>query len=383
MNRAKLCVGLMSGTSLDGIDAAVLRCADNGETALLATLDYPLSQPLRSAVAALCQPGSNEIEQLGVVDRQLGSQFAAATLALLDKAGLAAEQIHAIGSHGVTLRHRPASAGNTIPFTLQVGDPNTIAELTRITTVADFRRRDIAAGGEGAPLVPAFHAAVFGRSDETRAIVNIGGIANITLLHGSRILAGFDTGPGNTLLDFWASRHLGTPCDRGGAWGAEGKVEHELLEAMSSHPWLQRQGPRSTGKEMFSHGWLEQTLGQLPPMAPADVQATLAELTAQCIASGLRQSGEQVQAVYVCGGGARNDDLMRRLYRRLAPATLQSTAVLGIAPEWVEAAAFAWLAWRTLEGLPGNVPQATGAAGERILGGIYPGGVSGRALDRE
>lgn len=367
-----LCIGLMSGTSLDGVDAALLRCGP--EPTLLATLESPLPPETRAAAAALCNSDGGEIERLGVLDRQLGELFAKITLALLAKSGHGAEQIRAIGSHGITLRHRPASGGHQIPFTLQAGDPNTIAELTGITTVADFRRRDIAAGGEGAPLVPAFHAAVFGKAGETRAVLNIGGIANLTLLRGDRVLAGFDTGPGNTLLDFWARKHLGSPCDRNGAWGAEGDVHQPLLEQLRSHPWLDRTGPRSTGKEMFNPDWLEGQLREHAEVPARDVQATLAELTAECVARSLRTSDAgALDAVFVCGGGAYNGDLMRRLYRLLSPARLETTAALGIAPEWVEAAAFAWLAWRTLEGLSGNAPQVTGARGERILGGIYPG----------
>lgn len=372
MPGTSLCVGLMSGTSLDGIDAALLRCGDQPE--LIATLEIPLPPEIKAAAAELSQPGEQEIERLGILDRLLGEHFAEATLALLDSAGTLPGQVRAIGSHGITLRHRPGSAGHLTPFTLQIGDPNTIAERTGITTVADFRRRDIAAGGEGAPLVPAFHAAVFGATAEVRAIVNIGGIANLTLLRGREILGGFDTGPGNTLLDYWTRRHLGTPCDRDGAWGAEGRANTALLNALEAHPWLQRQGPRSTGKEMFSPAWLEQHLAAHPDISSRDVQATLAELTARCIANALRDCQISPEAVYVCGGGAHNMDLMRRLYRLLAPARLDTTAALGIAPDWVEAAAFAWLAWRTLEGLPGNAPSVTGARGERILGGIYPGG---------
>lgn len=374
MSAPSLCVGLMSGTSLDGIDAALLRCGDDIE--LLATLDYPLPPELRETAAGLCQPGDSEIDRLGALDRDLGARFADATLALLAKAGAAPDAIRAIGSHGVTLRHRPASAGWTTPFTLQIGDPNTIAERTGITTVADFRRRDIAAGGEGAPLAPAFHAAVFGRDGEARAIVNIGGIANATLLDGRRLLAGFDTGPGNTLLDYWAGVHLGTPCDRNGAWGAEGQVHSELLENLAAHPWLRRRGPRSTGKEMFSPAWLQDILDRGPRINPRDIQATLAELTARCIAGSIQEQMPKLDGVYICGGGSRNTDLMRRLYRHLSPAELDTTAALGIDPDWVEAAAFAWLAWRSLEGLSGNAPAVTGAQGERVLGGIYPGRAS-------
>ncbi|GAB3320894.1 anhydro-N-acetylmuramic acid kinase [Haliea atlantica] len=377
MPDSPLCIGLMSGTSLDGVDAVLLHCGP--EPNLLATLESPLPPDIRTAAAALCRGGDGEIERLGVLDRQLGELFAEVTLALLAKSGHDPEEIRAIGSHGITLRHRPASGGHHTPFTLQAGDPNTIAEKTGITTVADFRRRDIAAGGEGAPLVPAFHAAVFGRVNETRAVVNIGGIANLTLLRNDQVLAGFDTGPGNTLLDFWAQKHLDTPCDRNGTWGAEGRAHQPLLEQLRSHPWLKRTGPRSTGKEMFNPDWLESQLQAYPDLPARDVQATLGELTAECIALSLQACDtDGIDAVYVCGGGAYNSDLMRRLYRLLSPTRLETTAALGVAPEWVEAAAFAWLAWRTLEGLSGNAPEVTGAQGERILGGIYPGRLRAR-----
>lgn len=368
---SSLYIGLMSGTSMDGVDCVLLECRGDN-IALLATHETAIPPPLRARIAAISQPGDAEIEALGRLDRELGALFAEASLALLQEAGFAHTDIRAIGSHGQTIRHRPPSAGNTTPFTLQIGDPNTIAELTGITTVADFRRRDIAAGGEGAPLAPAFHAAAFAAADRNRAIVNIGGIANISLLAGTTLRGGFDTGPGNTLLDHWINRHQGAHYDRQGQWSAEGQVQPALLTALESHPYLKCSGPRSTGKEAFNLDWLDQCLRQMPAQDPRDVQATLAEFTAKCIARGLQQWELTVDEVYICGGGARNTDLMRRLYRHLAPATLDTTSVLGIDPEWVEAAAFAWLAWRSMEGLTGNAPQVTGAAGARILGGIYP-----------
>lgn len=363
----------MSGTSIDAIDAALVRCtAHNCE--LLASLEHPIPGEIRRAIAAISQPGEDEIERLGLLDRQLGTLFARAVLALLANTHYEKSDIAAVGSHGQTIRHRPPSAGNVPSFTLQIGDPNTIAELTGITTVADFRRRDIAAGGEGAPLAPGFHAAAFAREGSGRAIVNIGGIANITLLSGTRLLSGFDTGPGNTLLDHWTQRHRGQAYDRGGAWAAEGRVDAALLEQLRGHPYLARRGPRSTGKEAFNLAWLDNCLQRLPAMESRDVQATLAEFTADAIASAIIAAETGIAEVYVCGGGARNTDLMRRLHRLLAPRQLDTTAVLGIDPEWVEAAAFAWLAWRTVNGLAGNAAAVTGAGGARVLGGIYPAG---------
>lgn len=371
-----LYVGLMSGTSVDAVDCALVRCGQ-GALELLATHEYPMPAAMRQAITTISQPGDNEIERMGALDRQLGQLFADATLALLEHSGHAADEIAAIGSHGQTIRHHPPSTHSPPEqgFTLQIGDPNTIAQLTGITTVADFRRRDIAVGGEGAPLAPAFHAAAFARAGEHRAILNIGGIANASLLDGKGGVLGFDTGPGNTLLDHWIERHLGTSFDRDGQWAAEGTVDTALLQGLLDHEYLSQQGPRSTGKEMFNLAWLDDCLATLPQPPDAQrVQATLAEFTAESIARGIRQAAPgRVDAVYVCGGGARNTDLMRRLYQKLAPATLDTTAALGMDPEWVEAAAFAWLAWRSMAGLSGNIPAVTGASEEVILGGIYPG----------
>ncbi len=369
-----LCIGLMSGTSIDSIDAVLASISDHG-LEIQATLEHPFAPALRQAIADISQPGDNEIERMGVLDRQLGAAFADACDALLQRANVQAAQIMAIGSHGQTIRHRPPSAGNDTAFTLQIGDPNTIAERTGITTVTDFRRRDVAAGGEGAPLAPAFHAAVFAKTNVNRAIINIGGIANISLLAGDALLTGYDTGPGNTLLDHWVQQHRGERYDRDGAWSAEGAVHKPLLEQLGTHPYLACRGPRSTGKEAFNMAWLTDCLGAAPEANPEDVQATLAEFTAQCIADSILDSKLPVHEAYVCGGGAYNTDLMRRLYQRLQPTQLYSTAELGLEPEWVEGAAFAWLAWRTLHGASGNAAAVTGAEGARVLGGIYPGAV--------
>ena len=368
-----LFVGLMSGTSIDAIDSALLRCGEDG-IELLATREHGIPGDLRERIAAISQPGENEIDLLGALDRELGRLFARATLDLLESAGEKPGDIKAIGSHGQTVRHRPPSADPTAgtAFSLQIGDPNTIAETTGITTVADFRRRDIACGGEGAPLAPAFHAAAFSRPGVNRAIVNIGGIANASLLAGCELRGGFDTGPGNTLMDNWISRQRGERLDRDGQWAAEGSVVSALLERMLAHPFFSRVGPRSTGKEDFNLNWLDACLSESVPLDPGDVQATLAEFTATGIAQALEASELAVEEVYICGGGAHNTDLMRRLHRKLQPATLDTTRALGMDPDWVEAATFAWLAWRTIEGLTGNAPVVTGAAGARILGGIYP-----------
>ncbi|KGE04556.1 anhydro-N-acetylmuramic acid kinase [Pseudohaliea rubra] len=367
-------LGLMSGTSIDGVDAALL--AFHGDRfEVLDTLGRAHPPALREALATLCTPGNDGLDAVGPVDRAVALAFAEAALALLERHRIAPAQVAAIGSHGQTVRHRP---GGEAPFTLQLGDPNLIAERTAITTVADFRRRDMAAGGEGAPLAPAFHRAAFAAPERRRAIVNIGGIANATLLDGATLVAGFDTGPGNTLLDSWARRHRGAAYDAGGAWGAEGSVLPALLEGALADPFFQRDGPRSTGREYFSETWLDSLLVGVPGADPRDVQATLAALTATGITRGLARAGFQAEEVYVCGGGAHNDDLMRRLHRALAPASLATTQALGLDPDWVEAAAFAWLARETLAGRPGNAPVVTGAVGPRVLGGIYPAGTGGR-----
>lgn len=368
-----LFIGLMSGTSVDGIDSAVVRCS-NDTTELLATHLHEIPAALRERIAAISHPGRDGIDEVGPLDRELGQHFAEAALAVAAAAGVKPDQVRAIGSHGQTVRHRPPSAGSdpAHSFTLQLGDPNTIVELTGITTVADFRRRDIAAGGEGAPLAPAFHAAAFGRPGINRAIVNIGGIANVTLLQGLELRQGFDSGPGNTLLDHWIRRHHGEPCDRDGRWATQGTPAQGLLNTLLEHDYFARSGPRSSGKEAFHLDWLDAQLQAHRGLDPVDVQATLAQFTAASIARAITTGPIAVSEVYVCGGGAHNVDLMRRLGQALAPARLATTAALGIDPDWVEAITFAWLAQRTLAGLAGNAPAVTGASGERILGGIYP-----------
>lgn len=367
-----LYLGLMSGTSVDGIDCLLARFPEPTKPEVLQTHNHAIPAELREEAHALGQAGDNEINRLGKLDRQLGALFAEAAKTLLNQAGVRADNVTAIGCHGQTIRHAPPSAGNSIDasFTLQIGDPNTIAELTGITTIADFRRRDIAASGEGAPLAPAFHAAVFSRPAENRAIINIGGISNVSLLKGTDLHAGFDTGPGNTLMDLWTLDRRGQPYDQGGNWAASGTVDCQLLETMLADPYYQLATPKSTGKELFNRHWLERHLANHTAQ-DQDVQATLVELTALTIADGIAKTGVAIDSAYVCGGGAHNDYLMRRLQMSLGEITLADTGSLGIDPDWVEAAAFAWLAKRTLDHLPGNCPAVTGARGERILGGIY------------
>jgi anhydro-N-acetylmuramic acid kinase len=369
--RDPLFVGLMSGTSVDAIDCALARCDDDAFE-LIATHEHAIPPGIRERVAALSHPGADEINRMGVLDRELGRLFAEATLALLAAARTEPDSVLAIGCHGQTIRHHPPSlAGGDRGFTLQIGDPGTIAEGTGITTIADFRSRDIAAGGEGAPLAPAFHAAVLARAGVNRAIVNIGGIANVTFLQGTELKAGFDTGPGNTLLDHWIADHSGKSCDVDGQWSATGQVHEPLLARLLAHPYFTRSGPRSTGKEAFNLPWLEAQLATVETVPPEDVQATLVELTSTSIAEVIRHYPLDVEEIYVCGGGAHNSHLMGRLAGHLAPVAVNSTSSIGMDPDWVEAATFAWLARRTLHGLTGSCPAVTGARGPRILGGIY------------
>jgi anhydro-N-acetylmuramic acid kinase len=363
-------IGLMSGTSVDGIDAALVTIPVNGKLALLATHQHPLPATVRDAIQALMQPGPNEIEREGELDVQLGRLFAVATHALLAKSGVGASRVRAIGSHGQTIRHRPHAP---YPFSRQIGNPSVIAEDTGITTVADFRARDLAAGGEGAPLVPAFHRWLFRKPGVHRAIVNIGGIANITWLPASENSAvlGFDTGPGNTLLDQWIARHHNEPYDRDGAWAASGHVQKDLLAQLLADAYFANAPPKSTGREHFNLAWLERQLAG--KLAPEDIQATLAELTAASIAQGLKLLPEKIGEIFICGGGSHNRHLLARLRALLPGIPAATTAILGLDPDWVEAAAFAWLAHQTLAGHTGNLPSVTGARHPVLLGGIYLG----------
>lgn len=366
-------IGLMSGTSLDGIDAVLLEVDGQSLQAQRHHhVDYEetLLARLRRAVQS---PSTLTVDELGALDTLVGEAFAQAALGLLDACGLQAAQVRAIGSHGQTLRHQPSAAA---PFTLQVGDPNRIAEHTGIDVVADFRRRDLAAGGEGAPLVPAFHAALFTRPGHTRVIANIGGIANITVLGRDGRVIGFDTGPGNCLMDGWALQHLGQPFDASGALAASGRVNDALLQRLQAEPFLHRPPPKSTGRELFHLDWLAAHLAQCPVPKVADVQATLCEFTALSLADAIRGAAPDAADLLLCGGGVRNAQLLARLGEALPGLALHSTATLGIDPLHVEAAAFAWLAQQRLAGAAGNLPAVTGACGPRPLGGVYAGAVT-------
>jgi anhydro-N-acetylmuramic acid kinase len=365
-------IGLMSGTSADAIDAVAVSIPEDGAFRLLASHAHPIPSATRQAIHTLTAPGPDEIDRLGALHTELGELFAEAALAVLAKTALTVDAIHAIGSHGQTVRHRPATRH---PFSLQIGNPAVIAERTRITTVADFRARDIAAGGHGAPLVPAFHREMFHGPGKNRAIVNIGGIANVTFLPADshQPVTGFDTGPGNTLLDAWARRHLGKDRDEDGRWAAGGKSSNTLLEKLLAEAYFNTPPPKSTGREQFHLAWLDAALTDLPagPPSPQDVQATLLRFTAQTIARALERFLPKIDEIYVCGGGSHNPALLKALAHETAGPPIRTTDALGLHPDWVEASAFAWLAHRALRGQAGNLPSVTGARHPVILGAIY------------
>ncbi len=375
----QLFLGLISGTSADGIDAALVRFASDDAQAhceLVHGHTYRWDEALRTRLVALGQGGDcSSLDELGTLDVRIATAFADAALQLLDAAGVAATQVRALGSHGQTVRHRPGAVafGRPAPFTLQIGDGNVIAERSGVTTVADFRRRDVAAGGHGAPLLPALHAALLRAPDESRATLNLGGIANLTLLpprNSSLPVRGFDTGPANALLDAWCERHLGTAFDADGAFAASGQVDDALLARLLAEPWFALPPPKSSGREQFHLDWVATQLrgGE----AARDVQATLLELTAASIANALQAQQPGTRRLLACGGGVHNPVLLRRIGARLPGMQLESTAAHGVDPDFVEAMGFAWLARETLAGRPGNLPEVTGARGSRILGALYP-----------
>jgi anhydro-N-acetylmuramic acid kinase len=375
---AELYLGLMSGTSMDGVDAAVV---DLGGACprLLATASRPYAQSLRDSIAALANGCDDELAAFARLDGVLGRLFAETALDAIDRARLTARDITAIGSHGQTIRHYPV---NDPPSTLQIGDPNIIASVTGITTVADFRRRDMSVGGQGAPLAPAFHEVLFRHRGKNRVILNLGGIANITILpaDGRLPVRGFDTGPANTLMDRWAARHLKQPMDDQGRWAASGRVDRHLLGRMLADPYFSQPPPKSTGIDHFDLAWLDAHLRRGKARIPRkNVQATLCELTAITIVDAIRREAPKTSEVIACGGGVHNLALMFRLQVLLDEISLKSTEDFGFPPDWIEAMTFAWLAQQTLAGKPGNLPSVTGAQRPVILGGIYPGGRTGRA----
>ena len=359
-------LGLISGTSMDAIDAALVDF-DVAPLRIIASSATPFAPALKQRLSALIEnPGSVALDEVGQMDVELGRAFAQAALELMRSAGVGAGRVTAIGSHGQTLRHRPDLAA---PFSWQIGDPNTLTEMTGVTVVADFRRRDVAAGGQGAPLLPVFHDQVFRSDSEDRVIANLGGIANITILTRDSSVTGFDTGPANRLLDAWISLHAGKEFDAGGAWAATGEVDDTLLGELLDEPYLRLAPPKSTGRELFNLPWLQSKLGLFSRQA-RDVQATLQQFTAVSLADAVRQYAPGA-ALYVCGGGAHNVDLLKAIALLIAPNRVAGTDTLGLDPDYVEAVALAWFAKRTLEGLTSSAGSVTGAKGARILGGVY------------
>ena len=355
----------MSGTSLDGVDA-VLVAFEGDRPSSRAHVHQPFPPDLRDELLALNSPGNNEVDRAALAGNALARLYADAVAALLQRAGLAAHDVEAVGCHGQTIRHRPDRG-----YTVQIGNAALLAELAGMRVVSDFRSRDVAAGGQGAPLAPAFHAAVFGSPDEDRAILNLGGIANLTFLRrDGSVGAGFDTGPASCLMDLWASRHLGQPYDAEGAWAAAGRVLPPLLDRLLADPYFALPPPKSTGRDLFNAAWLDRALqgGE----SPRDVQATLLELTARTVAEALRRHFPQGRRLLACGGGSANAALMRAIANHAAPVPVESTLALGVDPQEVEACAFAWLARQTLLQRAGNLPSVTGAQGARVLGAVYP-----------
>ncbi|MDH5547289.1 MAG: anhydro-N-acetylmuramic acid kinase [Gammaproteobacteria bacterium] len=362
----KLCIGLMSGTSLDGLDA-VLVDFSNTIPQVIESLSRPYPDELRRRILKLCTPGEDEIDQMGRLDAELGAWAAESVNQLLLQADTSYDEILAIGSHGQTIRHRPSPP---FGFTLQIGDPNQIAYHTGITTIADFRRLDMAAGGQGAPLVPAFHQAIFHSAEEDRVIMNIGGIANITHIpRDGQSTIGFDTGPGNVLMDAWMQAYYQQPYDKNGNIARSGQIQQDLLETLLDDAFFETPPPKSTGREHFNMGWLGARIHKT--MSARDVMATLCELTAISSSDAIKRYASGSKSCFLCGGGAQNSFLVERLKHHLEEARVSTTDELGLNSAWVEATAFAWLAYRRMNQLSGNLPPVTGAEQSVLLGSIY------------
>ena len=365
-------IGVMSGTSLDGVDIAITSLSKSGEWTFIAGHTFPFPDDLLIKLQHIINTQQCALIDLGEIHVSLGQFVGQSINQLLQQQQLTKNDITAIGSHGQTIFHQP---NGSFPFSLQIGDANQIAEITAITTIADFRQRDIAAGGQGAPLVPAFHKKLFSSSDEDRVIINIGGISNITLLVKSPTsqTLGFDTGPGNVLLDSWVQRHQNKAYDADGLWAASGQINNDLLSLFLSDPYFELVIPKSTGRELFNTTWLDQKLEQFKvSLRSVDIQATLVELTARTITDDIKRYATNTSAIYVCGGGSHNRYLLDRLRTLLPNNPVSTTSSLGLHPDWVEACAFAWLAYRTLNHQTGNLPSVTGANHPVILGAIYP-----------
>lgn len=370
---AQYYIGMMSGTSLDGVDVALVDFSSTPPQ-LVATDFTPMPQYLRENITALVQSGETTLQRLGELDHQLGRLYADCVNIFLQKHPISPEKIQAIGCHGQTIWHSPKGQ---YPFTMQIGDMNLVAALTGITTLGDFRRKDMALGGQGAPLVPAFHQAVFSDPQSVTVVLNIGGISNVSVLIPDQPVVGFDTGPGNTLLDQWIEKHKGVAYDKNGEWAASGQINDTLLDALLDEPFFQLPPPKSTGRELFNLAWLEQKIQYVAQHSsvplPQDVQATLVELTVRSVAESLKNIYSPLpKRLLVCGGGAKNTLMMQRLANLLPQWNIHTTNEFGMDLDYVEAAAFAWLAYRRLHNQSGNLPEVTGAKSAVSLGAIFP-----------
>lgn len=369
-----LYMGLMSGTSLDGVDGVLADFSglpSGGRPRILGHASAAFDAPLQAELLALNTAGHNELHRAALAANALVRVYADVVAQLLARTGVAASAVQAIGAHGQTVRHRPGEFDGS-GYTWQINQPALLVERTGIRVVADFRSRDLAAGGQGAPLAPGFHQALFGQPGVPLAALNLGGIANLSLLQADGGVLGFDCGPANALMDHWCQQHTGQPFDAGGAWAASGQVHAPLLAALLDEAYFSKPPPKSTGRDLFNPDWLAKKRTAFAALPPADVQATLAELTVASTVADLRRFGTDATELVVCGGGALNTHLMRRLQAHLPALAVCTSADKGVPPQQVEATGFAWLARQTLLGLPGNLPKATGAQGARVLGAVYP-----------
>ena len=369
-------IGLMSGTSLDGVDGVLVTFHDRSTPPITihAHAHHPFSSELRQALLSLNTPGDNELHRSALAGNALARVYASVVMDLLERAGVTSTDVVAIGAHGQTVRHRPGEFDAT-GYTVQIGNSALLAELTGIDVISDLRSRDVAAGGQGAPLVPAFHRAVFARAGESIGVLNIGGISNLSVLRSDGSTIGFDCGPGNALMDHWCLTHTGARFDSSGAWAATGRCQADLLAALQTEPFLALAPPKSTGRDLFNPAWLAARLTSLPaasPPAAQDVQATLTEFTAWACAEHVRRHAVGLSRLVVCGGGALNAQLMRCLRAQLPALDVQASDLSGVPINQVEAAAFAWLAKAFVNREPGNLASVTGAAGPRVLGALYP-----------
>ena len=371
MNAPRLYIGLMSGTSLDGVDGVLARIESNGDMQVLQHAAQPFQAELRSRLMWLNQSGPDELHRAALAANALARSYAELVRHLLSAADQTPADITAIGAHGQTVRHQPLLHDGT-GYTLQLNNPALLAELTGIDVVSDFRSRDLAAGGQGAPLVPAFHQGIFGQTDRTVAVLNIGGISNLSLLTPGHPVRGWDCGPGNALMDYWCQQHTGQPFDRDGAWASTGQVQQPLLTRLMQEAYLEQAPPKSTGRDLFNPTWLAAQLDGFRQLAPADVQATLTAFTAQACTRDVLSHARHVRELIVCGGGALNLALMRLLQQGLPESAVLNSQARGLPPLQVEAAAFAWLAHQCLCRQPASLPSVTGARGARVLGAIYP-----------